>query len=95
MAKPTLKKPSHSPQVVFALPPFVTQAEILNVLRLRSHLHALKLELEEAQNAMTGKLDDEARIEAGPYTCGMVNLSLVIWDNEEWGCGQSKLKSRG
>lgn len=84
MAKSSSKPTLTIPQAVFPVPPFVTQAEIMNVLRLRSQLNAIRMELEEADTEISQKLDHEAGVEPGPYTCANVNLKLVIWENEDF-----------
>ena len=54
------------------------------------------MELEEAQNSLSEKLNREASIEPGPYTCANVNLSLVIWENSEFnGAGWSRQHTPG
>jgi len=71
-------------QATFPVPPFVTQAELVNILRLRSQIHALTMELQEADSTIGEKLNVEATVEAGPYTCANVNLRLMIWEYEEF-----------
>lgn len=93
MAKPILKPRFKSPQAVFPVPPFITQAEIMNVLRLRSQLNAIQMELEDAQTDILGKHDGEAGVEQGPYHCAAINAALVVWENEDFsgqGCWRRK-----
>ena len=81
MAKSISKPSAKSAQVIFPVPPFITQAEIMNVMRLRSQLHAIKMELENAQGELSHKLDESAGVERGPYTCANINVNLVIWED--------------
>jgi len=84
MANRSCKSALKSPQPVFPVSPFISQAEILDVLRLRSQYGLLKFELETAENSVLKKLEGGARIEAGPYACGETNTHLVVWEDEDF-----------
>ena len=83
MAKATVKPKHTIPQIVFKVPPFISQEELITVLHLRSHLHQIRIQLENAHTAILAKFADAesgVTIESGPYTCAEVNLQLAIWE---------------
>jgi len=87
MAKATVNSQPKIAQPVFPifpLPPFVSQAELVNVLRLRAYLNTITMQLEEAQDTIVSKLDREASVELGPFTCASVNANLAIWEDIEF-----------
>lgn len=82
MAKPNSKPSPEIKQVAFPVAPFISQEELVNVLRLRSNLRILEAELDTAQTDILRRLDLGARVERGPWTCASVNLSLTIWRDD-------------
>ena len=88
MAKSIVKPGLKTPQANFPVPPFISQAEVVNVLRLRSQFQVIKLELEKVQNSLLEKLGENAAVECGPHFCAEMNAHLAIWENGEFTGGQ-------
>jgi hypothetical protein len=80
MAKSKIKPKVDPKQVSISIPPFISQEEMIHVLRLRAQIHTLTGELEDLQSRLMEALQEEANIESGPYTCGDGMARLHIWE---------------
>jgi hypothetical protein len=88
MAKPIPSRHLTGPQLLFPVPQFVSQCEILDVLRLRSQIETLTLELETRENSLLEKLDQHAAVERGPNCCARINTRLELWEDLDFVGGQ-------
>lgn len=70
------------PNVGIGVPEQVSQAEIVNVLRIRAQLSEMKEELLRAQGLILDKLEGGAEEQYGFYSCNVEHMQLHIWESD-------------